>query len=381
MSLTNTTTINLNPPVVLPQPSTDIPIGIFVAVFVAIIGVFVIWWLMRKGSRIKDVDPSLSQLMADPYDPNKAAVIMMLVTFPVMMGLVYGLAFLFGPDMLIGVVIIVSCVLGTLLPYYIAKLNSREKTRNMKKLDGPLYLADGSKTYYSFSNVVLHKPRFFTDAQKDAIKEAAPKYKHLIDDSPLEMVRAEVGEGFNVYFAMTRPEAESIQWVPTDEFDYYGSFTIPTGSPVLFELAKLPRVQFIEDDEKDMKEFYNENVFVFLFIFDDSHAQKILEKIAPIDLTQDKVSMAVGKALNVDKKVVAGMLNTNEDELAGYKNDERSFDTKVSNRANGIAAGMIADKEALSMLGWLDESTDLKGLLVWLIIFIFGAILGFSLGG
>ena len=220
----STIPIDINPPIDttgnmgsgfnIPLENVAVIIGVSILALVILI---YFWWTKPKGF---DIDPSLDDLMEDGYDPNKAALVMMLLTFPVMFGVVYGLNYAYD-DLLIGGMIIFLCMTGTALPYYIGKLRSREQSRNKKRLQGWLHTKTGEKIPYSFDIGDFGKEVALGKKEREALIKDNPKWKGALD--AVHMYPAPVAGGYTTYFLMTDKVANSIKWELMQDFDYWGS--------------------------------------------------------------------------------------------------------------------------------------------------------------
>lgn len=340
-----------------------------------IFAVIIIMLIRRSNKANKDIDPTIDDLMSDPYNPNTAMIVMLVVLMPLLIGVLSGLQWLFI-DTAIGGVLIVGSMAFTIIPFLMMKMHSRDQTRHTKKMEGPLYLKNGKKRKYYFAHVDFDAEKTISNVDREAILSTKGMTKKILDK--LHPVPAKINRKFNVYFLFEGPFADAIAWMDDDEFDYYGSYTTKADGPVLKEITKIQRVQTNPEDEDDL---VNEYTFVFWVMFDDSHAVIRQSGQQLVDLTDNEMFAGLTKAVTADRKVLAGEMNATTEELAGYKNDDRSFEAKVNNRANGLADGLAADKEALSMLDKIGMGVDLKYWLTIAVVFIFGTIFGLYQGG
>lgn len=379
MSLNETLTVTdpYIPPVNTGISGTELLIQqIIIVVIISIVFVTLIMWMFKRGRKANDdIDPDLEDLMSDPYNPNTAMLVLLGLLLPTFVGVLAGLQLIYT-DVYLGGMVIVGSIFVTLVPFLLLKENSRNKTRNMKKMEGTLYTKNNKKRKYYFANVDFDAERTINDHDRKEVLKVKGMSEEVLDR--LHPVPATINKKYSVYFMFESSFADAIAWMNDDEFDYYGSYKTKMDSPVLKEVCKIQRVEKNPDDENDL---VNEYVYFFWVMFDDSHAQQRMSGQQLVDLTDNEVFAGIMKGMGADRKVLAGEMNTTTEELAGYKHDDRSFEAKVNNRANAIADGIAADQEALSMLDKLDKGLDLKYWLTILVTFIFGMIFGLYQAG
>lgn len=380
MSLNDTIPVDLNPPV---AGGGDIDIitnqffqqlGLALALCF-VIGIIVFYLLRKNAPTGADIDPNLDDLMSDPYDPNRAAIVMMGLMMPLMLGVIYGLQYLFI-DLGIGMSLIVGSVAVTLIPYYMMKQSSRDKTRNMKKMEGTLYTKSGKKRKYLFSNVDFDAERTLNDADRELIIEADNGVDKEILDK-LHPVPALINSKYNVYFLFEGSFADAIVWMNDDEFDYYGSYTTKADGPVLKEVCKIQRVQKSLDDSED---FVNEFTYVFWVMFDDSHALKRQSKQEIADLTNNDMYTGITKLIGVDRKVISGEINAVKAELKQHQEHGINFDDVVKSVARKKALELRQNEDSLTNI----DLSYLKGniTIFTALVFAFATfVVGLLIGG
>jgi len=369
-TITNTTII-FNPPIdntpdVLPFWN-PITIG---AVIVCIVGILLIFLVMHKEQKSRDIDPTLDDLMSEPYDPNKAAIIMMVVTFPVMFGAIYGLAYAFV-NIFIGTTIMAVCIMSALMPYFILKLRAREASRNMKKMEGVLWTKDKRKRRYLFAEIDFEEgERELTNQEKLDILGAKDC---PIDEAALgrlHPIAGKINKKYNAYFLFEQEFAKSIVWVDGDEFDYYGSYIVKMDSPVLKEITKIQRVQVSSVDSDDM---INEHVFIFWVMWDDAIANKRMAGQDVIDVTDNEIIVAIEKARGTDRKVIAGTVNALNAELEMHQEHGVDFDDIVASVGRKKALDFKRNENSLTSI----DLSLLKGNVSVFTAVLFGIVMFF----
>ena len=373
MTLENSTitTAPYIPPVNTAPPPNPIVDNIVGAIILSVIFFIVIIIIMRRNRKSnKDIDPELKDLMSDPYSQTSGMIVMFVLIMVPMYGSFGGLSLIMQGATAYGGLLILGSVFTTIIPYQFFKQQERDRTRNMKKMEGTLYTKAGKKMKYRFGEVDFDSERRISTASREAILATKGMTKKILDR--LHPIPARVNGEYEVYFLFEGPFADAIAWMNDEQLDNYGSYKTKADSPVLKEICKIQRVQINPDDENDL---VNEYTFVFWVMFDDSHAARRQAGLELVDLTDNEMFAGLTKTIGADRKVLAGAVNATTEELAGYKNDDRSFEAKANNRANGIADGLIADKEALSMLDKIG-TFNIQYWLTIIVVFVFGTIFG-----
>jgi len=370
MGLDNsTTTVDLNPPV-NPAPDTLAMFGnqVIVAIVISIVIAAIIFLMIRRNSKSnRDIDPSLDDLMSDTYDPNKAAVVMMLLTLPLVIGIMAGLNMLFI-DLGIGLSLIVGSITFTLMPYFVLKQSSRDKSRNKKKMNGTLYTKSGKKRKYYFGNVDFDAERGLNAVDREKILNTKGMDEETLDK--LHPIPAIINDKYNVYFLFEAPFADAIAWMDDEEFDYYGSYTTKADGPVLKEVTKIQRVNTNPNDDEDL---VNEFVFVFWVMFDDAHASKRQAGLQLVDLTDNQMFAGLTKAVSADRKVIAGEINAKSAELLQHQEHSIDFDDVTKSVGRKKALEFVENESNLTNI-------DLSTLKVQVSLFtalILAALCGF----
>ena len=396
--MTTTTEIVTVPPVntepYIPPNDFTTPMNqLIVAIILSLLFVVAIIWVLRRGTRTKDMDPTLDDIMVESYDPNKAAIVMMILVIPLMITLMIGVQMLWINAGL-GMALIIGGVTFTLLPYFMGKLSSREATRNKKKMEGTLYLKDGSKRKYRMINVDFDMEKGMKKADREALlayvdedaeieldEEGMKKPRTPIltaeELDKLHPVRALVNKIFQVYFLFEEKFADAINWLDDTEYDYYGSYLTKADSPVLQEICK---IRSIRDSSEDSSDKINEFCFVFWVMFDDSHALKRMAATKLVDLSDNELLMGVSKIIGAERVTIAAEVNTLNAELA--LEQEHSIDFEDIIKSVGIKKA-IEFRDNETNLTSVDLSAFMGmqvGIVTTLILAVASLLLGIVLG-